>query len=238
MLMSKENKNESKVLEAVHETALGLHEAGVMDKMTMEKFDKMCLTSETETRTGLSVYINNIKQILKGGSKYRRWAVPAVPAAMAMTLAIAMVPALIKPVILDQPPDPKGPPSEKLTPMPEEPMASQRELVMARSAYATDKILLLVGTEERLKKDGFLKIDQYQMGTEPKVDNPQAKIVSIGGRLPLKPGQKLKVLIGRSGELKKGSDYQVEKSQDTTFITFTNDILSGETVLVVVETKN
>lgn len=31
-------------LAAVHETALGLHEAGVMDKRTMKEFDAMCLT--------------------------------------------------------------------------------------------------------------------------------------------------------------------------------------------------
>ena len=128
--------------------------------------------------------------------------------------------------------------------MPAESQGSQREPVMAHSAHATDKIPLLVGTEERLKEDGFLKTDhrffrrKYEMVTEPKIDDPQVKIVSIGERLSLRPGQELKVLIGLSGELKKGSDYQVEKSQDTTFITFTNDILSGEAVLVVVEAKN
>jgi putative transcriptional regulator len=31
-------------LAAVHETARGLHEAGVMDKRTMKAFDSMCLT--------------------------------------------------------------------------------------------------------------------------------------------------------------------------------------------------
>ena len=30
---------------SVHETAKGLHDAGVMDKQTMRKFDVMCLTS-------------------------------------------------------------------------------------------------------------------------------------------------------------------------------------------------
>lgn len=34
----------SNVLAAVHETALGLTEAGVMDKQTMKAFDEMCLT--------------------------------------------------------------------------------------------------------------------------------------------------------------------------------------------------
>jgi putative transcriptional regulator len=34
----------SDALAAAHETALGLHEAGVMDKRTMKAFDEMCLT--------------------------------------------------------------------------------------------------------------------------------------------------------------------------------------------------
>ena len=39
---------ESEALAAVHETALGLHEAGAMDKQTMKVFDKMCLTPVEE----------------------------------------------------------------------------------------------------------------------------------------------------------------------------------------------
>jgi putative transcriptional regulator len=38
----------SKVLAAVHETASGLHEAGVMDKTTMKAFDSICLTPVKE----------------------------------------------------------------------------------------------------------------------------------------------------------------------------------------------
>ena len=44
--------------------------------------------------------------------------------------------------------------------MPAESQGSQREPGMAHSAQATDKIHLLVGTEERLKEDGFLKTDR------------------------------------------------------------------------------
>ena len=40
--MSKRYK--SGALAAVHETALGLHEAGVMDKRTLKEFDELCLT--------------------------------------------------------------------------------------------------------------------------------------------------------------------------------------------------
>ncbi len=34
----------SSALAAVHETALGLHEAGAIDRQTMKTFDEMCLT--------------------------------------------------------------------------------------------------------------------------------------------------------------------------------------------------
>ncbi len=34
----------SGALAAVYEAALGLHEAGAMDKQTLEVFDEMCLT--------------------------------------------------------------------------------------------------------------------------------------------------------------------------------------------------
>ena len=34
----------SEALATVHETALGLHEAGVLNKVTMKTFDEMCLT--------------------------------------------------------------------------------------------------------------------------------------------------------------------------------------------------
>ena len=40
--MRKQYKSE--ILAAVHETALGLHEAGVLNKAIMKTFDEMCLT--------------------------------------------------------------------------------------------------------------------------------------------------------------------------------------------------
>ena len=40
--MSQQYRSED--LAAVHETALGLHEAGAMDKQTPKVFDEMCLT--------------------------------------------------------------------------------------------------------------------------------------------------------------------------------------------------
>jgi putative transcriptional regulator len=44
--MAKRYKSDA--LAAVHETALGLHEAGVMAKRTMKAFDEMCLTPVEE----------------------------------------------------------------------------------------------------------------------------------------------------------------------------------------------
>jgi putative transcriptional regulator len=36
-------KTRSSILDAVHETAQGLHDANVMDKLTMREFDRLCL---------------------------------------------------------------------------------------------------------------------------------------------------------------------------------------------------
>jgi putative transcriptional regulator len=36
-------KKKSAILEAVHETATGLHAAGVMDRVTLREFDRLCL---------------------------------------------------------------------------------------------------------------------------------------------------------------------------------------------------
>ena len=41
---TKSRKYRSRLLASVHETAKGLHGAGVMDKETMRRFDVMCLT--------------------------------------------------------------------------------------------------------------------------------------------------------------------------------------------------
>jgi putative transcriptional regulator len=36
-------KKKSPILEAVHDTAKGLHRAGVMDQVTLREFDRLCL---------------------------------------------------------------------------------------------------------------------------------------------------------------------------------------------------
>ena len=43
-LKKKRKKHRSPILASLHETAIGLHEARVMDKETMRKFDGQCLT--------------------------------------------------------------------------------------------------------------------------------------------------------------------------------------------------
>ena len=36
-------KTKSAILEAVHQTAKGLHKAGVMDQVTLREFDRLCI---------------------------------------------------------------------------------------------------------------------------------------------------------------------------------------------------
>lgn len=36
-------KTKSSILEAVHKTALGLHQAGAMDQVTLREFERLCL---------------------------------------------------------------------------------------------------------------------------------------------------------------------------------------------------
>jgi len=43
-IKSSAKKYRSPLLASIHETAKGLHDAGVMNKQTMRKFDVMCLT--------------------------------------------------------------------------------------------------------------------------------------------------------------------------------------------------
>ena len=51
----------SEALAAIPETALGLSEAGVMDKMTMKMFDEMCLIPAMEMGTDISTHIDSLR---------------------------------------------------------------------------------------------------------------------------------------------------------------------------------
>ena len=62
-MMNEQYKSEA--LAAVHETALGLSEAGVMDKMTMKMFDEMCLIPVMEMGTDFSAHIDSLRSRFK-----------------------------------------------------------------------------------------------------------------------------------------------------------------------------
>ncbi len=107
---------------------------------------------------------------------------------------------------------------------------------------AKNAVRVVVGTENRLKEDGFLETGRrffrkgYMLVHKPGDEDSQVKILAIGEQLALDPDQKLKELIGRSGKLKKEQDYMVEMSAEgVTHVTIINHILRGEAVLVVVE---
>ena len=42
--MNDKDESRESILAVVHETALGLYDAGVIDKQTMREFDELCLT--------------------------------------------------------------------------------------------------------------------------------------------------------------------------------------------------
>ena len=110
-----------------------------------------------------------------------------------------------------------------------------------REVQAKTAVRVVVGTENRLKEDGFLETGRrffrkgYKLVQKPGHDDYKVKILTIGEPLPLNPGQKLKELIGRSGKLKKGQDYMLGVSEGITHVIIVNEILRGEAVLVVVE---
>lgn len=43
-MTAKRRKADSSILASVHETAAGLHRAGILDKATMREFDALCVT--------------------------------------------------------------------------------------------------------------------------------------------------------------------------------------------------
>ena len=113
---------------------------------------------------------------------------------------------------------------------------TQEKLDQAKNA-----VRVVVGTEDGLKADGFLETDRrffrkgYKLVQKPGHDAYTVNVLAIGGSLTLEPGKKLKELIGRSGKLKKGTDYTVSLSAAGTQITLVSELLKGEAVLVVIE---
>ena len=113
---------------------------------------------------------------------------------------------------------------------------TQEKLDQAKNA-----VRVVVGTEDRLKADGFLETGRrffrkgYKLVQKPGHEDYKVNVLAVGERLTLPPGQKLKELIGRSGKLKKGKDYTVSLSADGTHITMVSGLLKGEAVLVMIE---
>ncbi len=113
---------------------------------------------------------------------------------------------------------------------------TQKKLDEAKHA-----VRVVVGTEDRLKADGFLETGRrffrkgYKLVQKPGHDDLKVRLFAIGEGPTLDRGQKLKELIGRTGKLKKDKDYTVRLSADGTHITLVSELLKGEAVLVVVE---
>lgn len=112
---------------------------------------------------------------------------------------------------------------------------TEAELDQAKNA-----VRVVVGTEDRLKEEGFLETGRrffrkgYKLVQKPG-DDYQVEFLAIGEALALGPDQRLKELIARTGKLKKKKDYTVEVSDGVAQVTIVNEILRGEAVLVVVE---
>lgn len=115
------------------------------------------------------------------------------------------------------------------------------EKTEAELDQAKNAVRVVVGTEDRLKEEGFLETGRrffrkgYKLVQKPG-DDYQVEYLAIGEALALGPDQRLKELIARTGKLKKKKDYTVEVSEEgVAQVTIVNEILKGEAVLVVVE---
>ena len=115
------------------------------------------------------------------------------------------------------------------------------ERTQKRLDEAKNMVRVVVGTEDRLKADGFLETGRrffrkgYKLVQKPGHDDLKVTLFSVGEGPTLDRGQKLKELIGRTGKLKKDKDFTVRLSADGTHITLVSDLLKGEAVLVVIE---
>ena len=56
-------KTKSTILEAVHETAKGLHKAGVMDQITLREFDRLCLPPIAPLKPGQIRHIREASRV-------------------------------------------------------------------------------------------------------------------------------------------------------------------------------
>ena len=91
-MMSEQYKSEA--LAAVHETALGLSEAGVMDKVTMKMFDEMCLIPAMEMGTDISAHIDSLRS---------RFTFPVSPLTPRKELPTITIPLRVSPRLTAKP---------------------------------------------------------------------------------------------------------------------------------------
>jgi putative transcriptional regulator len=56
----------NRLAEAIHETAAGLHHAGLLDKQTMRTFDASCLTTLNEFTPGQIVALRRRERVSQG----------------------------------------------------------------------------------------------------------------------------------------------------------------------------
>ena len=66
MKKAKPKKFRSRLSEAIHETAVGLHRAGLLDKATMREFDASCLTAVAELSAKEIVALRRRERISQG----------------------------------------------------------------------------------------------------------------------------------------------------------------------------
>ena len=59
-------KTKSAILEAVHETARGLHKAGVMDQLTLREFDRLCVPPVTPLKPAQIKRIRESSRVSQG----------------------------------------------------------------------------------------------------------------------------------------------------------------------------
>lgn len=59
-------KAKSAILEAVHETAKGLHKAGVMDQLTLREFDRLCVPPVAPLKPAQIKRIRELSRVSQG----------------------------------------------------------------------------------------------------------------------------------------------------------------------------
>ena len=114
------------------------------------------------------------------------------------------------------------------------------EVVMLRQAETS--VRLYVATEDFLKESGHLETDRvfgrgfrksYKLVRRLDTSDPRVQLLPIGEPLLIEGG--LDEVVDRFGKLKKGDAYSTNKAEGGVEVTFTDDLLGGSDVLVIVK---